>query len=46
MDHDTAKLEAYLNEPVDYSVLCFVARVEKLDERKKLTSYSRKQLLL
>lgn len=42
VEHDTAKLEAYLNEPVDYSVLCFVARVEKLDERKKLTKLLKK----
>lgn len=35
IEHRTARLEDYLNEPVDYSILVFVARVEKLDERKK-----------
>ncbi|MBC1501122.1 DNA polymerase III subunit delta [Listeria weihenstephanensis] len=43
IEHRTARLEDYLNEPVDYSILVFVARVEKLDERKKLTKLIKKQ---
>ncbi len=42
VEHQTEKLEAYLNEPVDYSILCFIAHVEKLDERKKLTKLLKK----
>lgn len=37
VDHDIAKLEAYLQEPVPYSTIVFVAPYEKLDERKKIT---------
>lgn len=43
IEHRTARLEDYLNEPVDYSILVFIARVEKLDERKKLTKLIKKQ---
>lgn len=42
VEHQPEKLEAYLNNPVDYSVLCLVAHVEKLDERKKLTKLLKK----
>ncbi|MBC1491673.1 DNA polymerase III subunit delta [Listeria booriae] len=43
IEHRTARLEDYLNEPVDYSILVIIARVEKLDERKKLTKLLKKQ---
>lgn len=36
VEHDISKLEAYLQEPVPYSTIVFVAPYEKLDERKKL----------
>lgn len=37
VEHNLARLEAYLKEPSPFSVLVFVAPYEKLDERKKLT---------
>jgi DNA polymerase III subunit delta len=37
VEHNLAKLEAYLKAPADFSVLVFIAPYEKLDERKKLT---------
>lgn len=37
VEHNLAKLEAYLKEPAPYSVLVFIAPYEKLDERKKVT---------
>ncbi|MGV3464010.1 MAG: DNA polymerase III subunit delta [Heyndrickxia sp.] len=37
VEHDISKLEAYLQEPVPYSTIVFVAPYEKLDERKKVT---------
>lgn len=37
VEHNLAKLEAYLKEPAPYSVLVFIAPYEKLDERKKIT---------
>ncbi|MBC2099195.1 DNA polymerase III subunit delta [Listeria booriae] len=43
IEHRTARFEEYLNEPVDYSILVIIARVEKLDERKKLTKLLKKQ---
>ncbi|MBC1934906.1 DNA polymerase III subunit delta [Listeria grandensis] len=43
IEHRAARLEDYLNEPVDYSILVIIARVEKLDERKKLTKLLKKQ---
>ncbi|MBC2325233.1 DNA polymerase III subunit delta [Listeria booriae] len=43
IEHRTARFEEYLNEPVDYSILVVIARVEKLDERKKLTKLLKKQ---
>jgi DNA polymerase III subunit delta len=36
-EHDIEKLEAYVKEPVPYSIIVFVAPYEKLDERKKIT---------
>ncbi|EUJ32822.1 DNA polymerase III subunit delta [Listeria floridensis FSL S10-1187] len=46
LEHRTEKLEQYLNEPVDYSILCFVVHAEKLDERKKLTKLLKKQAVV
>lgn len=46
IEHQTARLEQYLAQPADYSILCFVARVEKLDERKKLTKLLKKQAVV
>ncbi|MBS4173599.1 DNA polymerase III subunit delta [Bacillus sp. FJAT-49736] len=37
VEHDIQKVEAYINEPVPYSTIVFVAPYEKLDERKKIT---------
>ena len=37
VEHNIAKLQAYLKEPAPFSVLVFVAPYEKLDERKKIT---------
>lgn len=42
IEHQTSRLEQYLAQPADYSILCFVAHVEKLDERKKLTKLLKK----
>lgn len=35
--HNIEKLEAYINDPSDFSVLVFLAPFEKLDKRKKIT---------
>src|SRR5699024_2736057 len=35
-------LQRYLNEPVDYSVLVFIAPYEKIDERKKISKLLKK----
>ena len=37
VEHNLAKLEAYLKEPSPYSIVVFSAPYEKLDERKKIT---------
>ena len=37
VEHNTKKLEAYLENPAPYTILVFLASYEKLDERKKLT---------
>ena len=37
VEHNLAKLEAYLKEPAPYTVLVISAPYEKLDERKKIT---------
>ncbi|WP_147532421.1 DNA polymerase III subunit delta [Bacillus marasmi] len=37
VEHNLARLEAYLKEPAPFSVLVFTAPYEKLDERKKIT---------
>lgn len=37
VEHNVAKLEAYIKEPSPYSIVVFIAPYEKLDERKKIT---------
>lgn len=37
VEHNLAKLEAYLKEPAPYTVMVISAPYEKLDERKKIT---------
>lgn len=37
VDHNIARLEAYLQEPAPYSIIVFSGNYEKLDERKKIT---------
>ncbi|WP_245350065.1 DNA polymerase III subunit delta [Cytobacillus eiseniae] len=37
VEHNVAKLEAYIKEPSPYATLVFTAPYEKLDERKKIT---------
>lgn len=43
IEHDLKKLEAYLLNPVEYSILLFIAPYEKLDNRKKITKLLQKQ---
>ncbi|MGM8364638.1 DNA polymerase III subunit delta [Virgibacillus sp. W0181] len=35
-DHDLTRLEQYLTNPVDYTILILVAPFEKMDERKRI----------
>ncbi|MCQ6273616.1 DNA polymerase III subunit delta [Bacillus sp. V3B] len=42
VEHNLARLEAYIKEPAPYSVVVLVAPYEKLDERKKLTKELKK----
>lgn len=37
VEHSVKRLEAYLEDPVPYSIVVFIAPYEKLDERKKIT---------
>jgi len=37
VEHNVARLEAYLKEPAPYTIMVFSAPYEKLDERKKIT---------
>lgn len=37
VEHNVKRLEAYLEDPVPYSIIVFIAPYEKLDERKKIT---------
>lgn len=37
VEHNIARLEAYLKEPAPFTVLVFIAPYEKMDERKKIT---------
>ncbi|MGG5254988.1 DNA polymerase III subunit delta [Neobacillus sp. SM06] len=42
VEHNVARLEAYLREPAPFTVLVFFAPYEKLDERKKMTKELKK----
>ncbi|WP_138415684.1 DNA polymerase III subunit delta [Aquibacillus sediminis] len=43
IEHDVKALQSYLIQPVDFSILIFIAPYEKLDERKKLTKLLKKE---
>jgi DNA polymerase-3 subunit delta len=43
IEHNTKKLEEYIQNPSPYTVIVFIAPYEKLDERKKLTKILKKQ---
>ncbi|MCT2537622.1 DNA polymerase III subunit delta [Aquibacillus koreensis] len=43
VEHDIDALQSYLLQPVDYSIVIFIAPYEKLDERKKVTKVMKKQ---
>ncbi|KGX93563.1 DNA polymerase III subunit delta [Pontibacillus halophilus JSM 076056 = DSM 19796] len=36
VEHDLKALQAYLDNPADYSIIVFIASYEKIDERKKI----------
>lgn len=46
VEHNLARLEAYLKEPAPYSIVVLVAPYEKLDERKKVTKALKKNAAL
>ncbi|MGY0694325.1 DNA polymerase III subunit delta [Virgibacillus sp. FSP13] len=41
-DHDINVLQHYIENPVDYSVVVFIATYEKIDERKKISKLFKK----
>ncbi|WP_430785149.1 DNA polymerase III subunit delta [Virgibacillus flavescens] len=41
-EHDLDRLQMYLENPVDYSTIIFVAEYEKIDERKKVSKAMKK----
>ncbi|WP_099158564.1 DNA polymerase III subunit delta [Virgibacillus ndiopensis] len=41
-EHDIDTLQNYLTQPVDYSVIVFIATYEKIDERKKVSKLLKK----
>lgn len=43
VEHSIKRLEAYLADPVPYSIVVFTAPYEKLDERKKITKQLKRQ---
>jgi DNA polymerase-3 subunit delta len=45
-EHDLNKLEQYINHPVDYSTIVFIAPYDKLDNRKKITKVFNKQAMV
>src|SRR5699024_5242725 len=45
LEHKLTALEHYLNDPVDYSTIVFIAPYESIDQRKKLVNYLRKTVL-
>lgn len=44
-DHSLEELEAYLENPADFSILVFFAPYEKLDKRKKITKLIQKNAI-
>ncbi|WP_226036958.1 DNA polymerase III subunit delta [Aquibacillus saliphilus] len=42
IEHELDILQSYINQPVDYSIIVFIAAYEKLDERKKITKLLKK----
>lgn len=46
VEHNLARLEAYLSNPSPFTILVFAAPYEKLDERKKLTKLLKKQAIV
>lgn len=46
IEHDLARLEAWLTHPTEQSVTVFVAPYEKLDERKKVTKLMKQHALI
>lgn len=45
-EHNIERLEQYMKEPVDYSVILFIAPFEKLDNRKKITKLMNKEAMV
>ncbi|WP_078545526.1 DNA polymerase III subunit delta [Litchfieldia alkalitelluris] len=43
VEHNTSKLEEYLNAPAPFSILILIAPYAKLDERKKITKLLKRQ---
>lgn len=43
VEHSIKRLEAYLADPVSYSIVVFIAPYAKLDERKKITKEIKRQ---
>ncbi|WP_404453079.1 DNA polymerase III subunit delta [Virgibacillus necropolis] len=41
-EHDLDRLQMYIENPVDYSTVVFIAEYEKIDERKKVTKIIKK----
>ena len=46
VEHNLLKLEEYIQNPPDYTILVFIAPYEKLDERKKITKLIKKSMHL
>lgn len=46
LEHDLSVLERYLNDPVDYSVLVFLAPYEGIDQRKKISKLFKKKAVV
>ena len=46
LEHDLDELTTYLEHPAESTILVFVAQVEKLDERKKITKLLKKAAVL
>ncbi|BBW95533.1 DNA polymerase III subunit delta [Geobacillus sp. FSL W8-0032] len=43
IEHNLAKLEAYVNAPAPFSIVIFFAPYDKLDERKKITKLAKER---